>query len=357
MKHGVLLSTTSSLEGWRVDEYLGPVSAQFVIGTGLFTDYFASWTDLFGAHSRSYQEKLDRINTEALEMIAEKAHRMRANVVLGLRVDHDEISGSGKSMLMVTASGTAARAVNSNARRPAEPSNGVLSATRYRAFRARQDIIRKAHDGSLDWFDNDVWRSVLDYQVHEVADAFLKYVDARMIVARPEDEDELAMRVADYFTSLSHEQAVPLLYRALGYAQPIAKRALHVLKELEGFEPDIIRTMLRDSGALLARARSISAVECDMAYYHADDRARISALLNALSNAFHEAELHEEKGVIHKRRVWTCANGHVVNAKDDCCSVCTADRRGFEHGFLSPEQAAEELRRKLSLLHEHFAPV
>ncbi|HYW13715.1 MAG TPA: hypothetical protein VE871_17265 [Longimicrobium sp.] len=31
----MLLTTTSSLDGWTVQEYLGPVSAEVVIGTGL----------------------------------------------------------------------------------------------------------------------------------------------------------------------------------------------------------------------------------------------------------------------------------------------------------------------------------
>jgi len=52
-----------------------------------------------------YGTKLDKINQEVLGIIEQKALSLGANAVLGLRVDHDEISGGGKSMLMVTASG------------------------------------------------------------------------------------------------------------------------------------------------------------------------------------------------------------------------------------------------------------
>jgi hypothetical protein len=162
------------------------------------------------------------------------------------------------------------------------------------------------------------------------------------------------MRVADYYASLPHEVAVPLLYRALGYVTPIAQRAIDVLKELDGFEPDIIRDILSDSSDQLRRVRSISAVEGDLPYYRASDRARIAALADVVPNAFPDADVHEEKGLIHKRRAWTCVNGHAVSAKEDCCSVCTADRRGFEHGFMTPEEATRELLRKLELLDQHF---
>jgi uncharacterized protein YbjQ (UPF0145 family) len=357
MKHGVLLSTTSSLQGWQVDEYVGPVSAQFVIGTGLLADYFASWTDLFGAHSRAYQDKLDRINTEALEMIAEKAHRLRANVVLGLRVDHDEISGSGKSMLMVTASGTAARAMKVGEQHRAVTAAGAgnaIPATRYRAFRARHDIVTKARDGSLDWFAPDVWRSLLECQIHEVSDDFLQFLDGKIRAARPEEEENLTNRVKDYYSNLQHDVAVPLLYTALSCCAPVAIRALQVLRELDGFDPDIIRDILTGSSDPLRRARSISAVAFDLPYYVAGDCERMESLLEVIPDAFPETDVHEEKGLIHKRRAWVCVNGHAVSAKDDCCSVCTADRRGFEHGFLTPEAATAELSQKLAILREQL---
>lgn len=356
MKHGVLLSTTSSLQGWQVDEYVGPVSAQFVIGTGLLADYFASWTDLFGAHSRAYQDKLDRINTEALEMIAEKAHRLRANVVLGLRVDHDEISGSGKSMLMVTASGTAARAmrVGEHEAMDIESLGTAIPATRYRAFRARHEIMTNARNGSLDWFAPDVWQSLLEGQIHEVSDDFLTFLDAKIRAARPEEEENLTIRVKDYYTNLQHDVAVPLLYHALSCCAPIAQRALQVLRELDGFNPDIVRDILTTSADPLRRARSISAVASDMPYYVARDSARLEALLAVIPDAFPETDVHEEKGLIHKRRAWVCVNGHAASAKDDCCSACTADRRGFESGFLTPEAAVKELQQKIAILKEQF---
>ena len=43
---------------------------------------------------------------------------------------------------------------------------------------------------------------------------------------------------------LPHDVAVPLLYTALGYSPPVAKRALAVLRDLDGFEPDIISDIL-----------------------------------------------------------------------------------------------------------------
>jgi uncharacterized protein YbjQ (UPF0145 family) len=56
----VLLTTTPNIEGSRITNYLGPVSAQLVIGTGLLTDFFSSFTDLFVSTLLSRKAESDK---------------------------------------------------------------------------------------------------------------------------------------------------------------------------------------------------------------------------------------------------------------------------------------------------------
>ena len=51
----LILTTTSNLEGWEIDSYLGVVAAHIVIGTGIIAENLSDFTDFFGAHSRSYR--------------------------------------------------------------------------------------------------------------------------------------------------------------------------------------------------------------------------------------------------------------------------------------------------------------
>lgn len=44
-----LVTTTNLLEGYRISNYLGTVSAHVVTGTGLFSDFGAGLTDLSAA--------------------------------------------------------------------------------------------------------------------------------------------------------------------------------------------------------------------------------------------------------------------------------------------------------------------
>lgn len=101
------ISTTSTIQNATSIQYLDVVYTNVVIGTNMFSDFAASFTDFFGGKSNTYQNKLTLIYNNALSDIRRKAFAIGANAVIGFRIDFDEISGKDKSMLMVNLSGTA----------------------------------------------------------------------------------------------------------------------------------------------------------------------------------------------------------------------------------------------------------
>lgn len=103
----MIVTTTNNIEGYTVKRYLGVVNANVVIGTNLFSDIAASLTDVFGGRSGSYKSKLNTIYDEVIKELTEKAKSYHADAIVGLHVDFDEVSSGGKSMFMVSASGTA----------------------------------------------------------------------------------------------------------------------------------------------------------------------------------------------------------------------------------------------------------
>ncbi len=107
MKTKTLLTTTSSVENYTITSYVELVSSNIVIGANFFSDFKASFTDLFGGNSRTYQKRLDEVYSQAIKEIDEKAASLGANAVVGLKLDFNEVSGGNKSMFMVSAVGTA----------------------------------------------------------------------------------------------------------------------------------------------------------------------------------------------------------------------------------------------------------
>ncbi|HEY6434995.1 MAG TPA: YbjQ family protein, partial [Ignavibacteriaceae bacterium] len=105
--YNFILSTTPTLEGYKIKKYYGTVTSHVVAGTGLFSDFAAGMSDVFGGRSESYQKQLISIKEEVLKRLKEEATSLGANGIVGLKVDFDEISGKTKSMFMVSALGTA----------------------------------------------------------------------------------------------------------------------------------------------------------------------------------------------------------------------------------------------------------
>ena len=104
----MLLTTTNNIEGKRIVAYYGIVSGETIIGANIFKDFFAGIRDIIGGRSGSYEQVLREAKDTAMKEMANQAASMGANAVIAIDLDYETI-GSGGSMLMVTASGTAIR--------------------------------------------------------------------------------------------------------------------------------------------------------------------------------------------------------------------------------------------------------
>lgn len=105
----MLVTTTNSIEGKRIIEYYGLVSGETIIGANLVKDFFASITDIVGGRSGAYEQVLREAKDTAVAEMLQQAQSKGANAVIGVDLDYETL-GSGSSMLMVTACGTAVRA-------------------------------------------------------------------------------------------------------------------------------------------------------------------------------------------------------------------------------------------------------
>lgn len=103
----MITTTTNNIEGRQVQEYLGVISAETIIGANIFKDLFAGIRDIVGGRSGTYERVLQEAKQTAMQELEEKAQQLGANAVIGIDLDFETV-GTG-SMLMVIASGTAVR--------------------------------------------------------------------------------------------------------------------------------------------------------------------------------------------------------------------------------------------------------
>ncbi|MCL6475266.1 MAG: heavy metal-binding domain-containing protein [Firmicutes bacterium] len=102
----MIITTTPTLEGKSIRQYLGLVVGEAIVGANVFKDLFASIRDIVGGRSAAYEEELQRARDIAVQEMIARAQAMGANAIVGIDLDY-EVLGQGGSMLMVTVSGTA----------------------------------------------------------------------------------------------------------------------------------------------------------------------------------------------------------------------------------------------------------
>lgn len=106
----MIITTTPTLEGKPIVEYLGLVSGEAILGANIFRDFLAGIRDIVGGRSAAYEEELRKAKDIAIAEMTQQARELGANAVVGVDLDYETIQvGSGGGMLMVSASGTAVR--------------------------------------------------------------------------------------------------------------------------------------------------------------------------------------------------------------------------------------------------------
>lgn len=112
----MLVSTTDTLQGHEITEYLGIVTGETIAGANFVRDIMATVTDYVGGRSGTYEDVLGRSRESTLDELKDRARLLGADAVVGTCFDYETIGGRG-SMIMVTATGTAVKVSRRRAHR------------------------------------------------------------------------------------------------------------------------------------------------------------------------------------------------------------------------------------------------
>lgn len=102
----MIITTTPNVEGKHISKYCGVVAGEVILSTDVFKDMFAGICYLTGGRAGSNERELQKARELALQELQAHATQLGANAVVGVDLDY-AILGTGHSMLMVSASGTA----------------------------------------------------------------------------------------------------------------------------------------------------------------------------------------------------------------------------------------------------------
>ena len=102
-----ILLTTESNPDLNITKRIEIVTAECAYGMNIFKDLFAGVRNIVGGRSEAVQSTMRDARKTVLSELKREAHAVGANAVVGVDLDYVELAGSGSSMLMLVASGTA----------------------------------------------------------------------------------------------------------------------------------------------------------------------------------------------------------------------------------------------------------
>jgi uncharacterized protein YbjQ (UPF0145 family) len=106
----MLVVTTPGVPGREIEETLGMVSGEAILGANIFKDLFASVRDIVGGRSAAYEKELRKAKEIAIQEMENECAALGGDAVVAVDLDYESLQiGQGGNMLMVSASGTAVR--------------------------------------------------------------------------------------------------------------------------------------------------------------------------------------------------------------------------------------------------------
>lgn len=310
-----LVTTTPLLDGIKIQKYLGVVNANIVIGANVISDFAASLTDFFGGTSESYQKRMNEMYESAIKELKRKTMLLGGNAIVSFNVDFDELSGKGKSMFMLSATGTACIAnLNEDTK---VPGNGnVISADNVKRVMEKNKILKKL--SSHEALTATDWNQMYGNPSCDYLEQIFQYYYP---VFKRDNFTEYSAQTKQ-LVSLLHEEVIPIVYKYYPQNKSLAK----LIVEYNLFEPKFILDLIFKDKNL-----AIGVLEADKPYYNSEDVSIMEQIIKIFDDLPDIATHTKGKlGLFGKETdIIICPYGHKYSPENNCCPTCGTDVRGL----------------------------
>lgn len=105
------ITTGYNFEKFDIVDYKDIISAEVVLGTGIFSELNSQISDLFGTNASEFEGKIAIAKAKAMENLKHKALNRGTNAIIGVDFDLMTLSNN---MIVVPVNGTAVKIEKSN---------------------------------------------------------------------------------------------------------------------------------------------------------------------------------------------------------------------------------------------------
>ena len=349
MKEKFIITVTNHIEGGSVEKYIDTICVNVVLGTNVFSDIASSFSDVFGGRSGSYMNKLEIIYDESKKNLMKKAQGLGANAIVGFSVDFDEISGGGKSMFMVSASGTACIVKHQHVEKEQEYIENIpseileLEVTRYQIRNElnREQTLRKD-------FRDFLLEHPMPEIVHSLLGLYLKakknYKETGYVSANNGVSWTMEF-VPKYLKLLPTDSILDAIYTVFSDNK---EELVEFVVEYNLFSPRKLLSIVNNDVHL-----AIALLGAKKEFYKKEDLSSMKEILEVLESLPDTGKVVFVKGgMLHKgEEKYICQYEHVNSKELSFCKYCGLNIKGLK---VSEVEKINTFRDKISVLSKLF---
>ena len=354
----VKVTTTSGFEGVIIEEYLEPITAHIVVGMNFFKDFLSGLTDFFGGKSSSYQNTLSSINEEVINELRKKAYSIGGNCVLSLKIDNDEVSAQGKSMMMVTAIGTAARANFStkSISHKKEIKTNRISIDYFNLLNKKKQYIKEGEKDQIK-INDSFWEFVKSNKVYELSEYILnKYIHLIETVQEYDIEDlnSFANHTSDYFSIIDLDIAKESLYKKLKEKLSLKVRIeiIKIITKIKLVDYTEIIGLLKHPEFYVQKT-GVELAQSEKQTYEKLDIVLINDTIDLITSIFSERGKKTTKKKMlssKEKEIWICECEKENDVDVTFCTNCHKNIFGFAEREAKPNIVIKKLINIIEIL-------
>ena len=103
---GFVVTTTPTVEGYRIKKVLGVVTGLTPRTRGVLGKFVAGIQSMFGGEMTAFTTELEKARVEAIQRVKSKALQLGANAIVGLDLETSDL-GLQQGIVVISATGTA----------------------------------------------------------------------------------------------------------------------------------------------------------------------------------------------------------------------------------------------------------
>lgn len=329
-----IITTTPSIEGHPIKAYLGAINVNVVIGNNFFSEFAASFTDVFGGNSGIYQRKMDAMYESAQKELEKKAKRMGGNAVVGFKTDFDEISGKGKSMFMLSATGTVCKVEDRNDTPSFETNTNIVDSLRLKQELDKDVLMAKlAKASDFSAITEDDWQYMIDHPSKYAVKTILERFYLNLSLEEKAKVDTL-VNLLDYneASEVAYEMYSSLSDGVVGSVEVTYYQHIgNLIRRSSLFNPSATIKLITTSPAKAAYI-----LDSDKPFYNTEDLRLMKDILSIFADLPDLGQTTIGKnGMFSKdKELFICQHGHKNEKENEFCISCGENIKGLNRNHV-----------------------